>query len=450
MRYESANLVFFVLTLPYYSLVLVHTCLFPENNVNLKLLIVIIMLHKHFFFALLAFALTSCMSKPQPGSLQRVAPESVGMNSDKLRQIDREALAAIEEGTIPGCVIGVVRYDKLVFLEAYGNKQVYPDTVAMTPETMFDMASCSKCIGTTLSFMQLVENGYVRLTDNVNMYIPDFAPWVDPDTGEKVDITVQDLLTHTSGLAPYIGSSYYDRPGSDCPDSLIRYYATSLPRNFRPKTNYSYSCCNLITVQNILQNITGMRLDDYAEQNVFGKLGLKHTCYEPKTRHPELMPLIAPTELQPDGTCLLGEVHDPMARRCNGGNSGNAGVFTNVEDCAVICAAIMNGGEVNGCRILSPLTVETMARVPSDNPEWVGRALGWDNRGTAAGLRGDLFSRTNTICHTGYTGTSIVIDLDSKTSVIILAHRVHPYDQGGTGKLRARVANIVAGAIEEL
>lgn len=404
---------------------------------------------KKIIFSILLFAAVVA-GHAQSGTLKKVSPESMGMNSEKLAQIDREVQRAIDEGNIPGAVVSVVRGDKIVFLKAYGNKQVYPDTIPMTTETMFDMASCSKCIGTTLSFMQLIENGLVRLTDDVDMYIPGFKPWVDPETNKKVDITVQDVLTHTSGLAPYIATgAYLKRFGPDSPDSLMWHIANEIKRNFRPKTGLMYSCLNFVTVQNILQNITGMKLEDYAEQNVFGKLGLKHTCYEPKKRHPELMPLVAPTEVQEDGKCLIGEVHDPLARLANSGNSGNAGVFTNAEDCSVICAAIMNGGAVNGNRILSPAMVKTMATVPSDNAEWIGRALGWDNRSGSAGPRGDLMSRTNSICHTGYTGTSIVMDLDSKTAVIVLAHRVHPKDEGGTGKLRARIANIVAGSIEK-
>jgi Beta-lactamase class C and other penicillin binding proteins len=384
------------------------------------------------------------------GGLKRATPESVGMNPQKLAQVDREIEAAIEYGTMPGAVVGVVRGDKLVYLKAYGNKAVVPDTIPMTTETMFDMASVSKCVSTTISIMQLIENGYLRLTDEVDMYIPDFQPWVDPVTGEKVDITIQDLMTHTSGLSPYIATaSYLEKYGENSPDSLIKHIATEIKRNFRPKTDYTYSCLNFITLQNVLQNITGERLCDYAQKNIFDALGLKHTCYLPKAEHPELMQFVAPTEVQEDGLPLLGEVHDPMARLANAGNSGNAGVFSNVEDLAVIAAAIMNGGEVNGKRILSPMAVETMATVPSDNDPEVGRALGWDNRSSAAGLRGDLFSRTRTICHTGYTGTSMIMDLDSKTAVILLTHRVHPVDQGGTGKVRARVANIVAGSIEK-
>ena len=139
-----------------------------------------------------------------------------------------------------------------------------------------------------------------------------------------------------------------------------------------------------------------------------------------------------------------------MARVVNCGNSGNAGVFSNAEDLSVIAAAIMDGGSINGRRILSPLTVETMATVPPENNPAVGRALGWDNCSDSAGLRGDLFSRTRTLCHTGYTGTSMIMDLDSKTAVILLTNRVHPYDEGGCGRLRALVANAVAGSIEKL
>ncbi len=395
-----------------------------------------------------AAALAGCTVQPAEGTLRKATPESMGMNSAKLSQVDAIVESFIADGSIPGAVLSVVRDDRIVYLKAYGNKQVVPDTVAMSTSTVFDLASVSKCVGTTLSFMQLVENGKVRLTDDVKMYIPDFAPWTDPDTGAKVDITVRDLLTHTSGIAPYISvPPYVERFGAATPDSLTRYIATEVRRNFRPGTGYMYSCLNFITLQNILQNVTGERLCDYTQKNVFDVLGLKHTCYLPQG---ETLELCAPTEVQPDGLPLIGQVHDPMARVVNCGNSGNAGVFSNAEDLSVIAAAIMDGGSINGRRILSPLTVETMATVPPENNPAVGRALGWDNCSDSAGLRGDLFSRTRTLCHTGYTGTSMIMDLDSKTAVILLTNRVHPYDEGGCGRLRALVANAVAGSIEKL
>ena len=389
--------------------------------------------------------ISSCCCVPE-GTLAKATPESKGMNSAKLVLVDDVINDAIAQGSIPGAVLSVVRDDKIVYLKAYGNKSVVPDTIPMTVETVFDLASVSKCVGTTLSFLQLVEKGKVRLTDDVKMYIPDFAPWIDPETGEKVDIRIIDLMTHTSGIAPYVDMiAFTQRFGEGCPDTLIRFIATEAKRNFRPTTDYMYSCLNFITVQNILQNVTGEKLCDYAQKNVFDALGLKHTCYNPTG---ETLELCAPTEVQADGLPLVGKVHDPIARRLNLGNSGNAGVFSNAEDLSVIAAAIMNGGAVNGHRILGDLTIEKMITVPEGNNPEVGRALGWDNRSDAAGLKGDLFSSTRTICHTGYTGTAMVMDMDQKTAVILLTHRVHPEDKGGIGRLRALVSNIVAGSIE--
>lgn len=389
--------------------------------------------------------ISSCCGAPE-GTLAKATPESQGMNSEKLSLVDDVINDAISQGSIPGAVLSVVRDNKIVYLKAYGNKSVVPDTIPMTVETVFDLASVSKCVGTTLSFLQLIEKGKVRLTDPVNMYIPDYAPWVDPETGEKVDIRIIDVMTHTSGIAPYVDmNEFVARFGEACPDTLIRFIATEAKRNFKPTTDYMYSCLNFITIQNILQNVTGEKLCDYAQQNVFGALGLKHTCYNPTGENLELC---APTEVQADGLPLIGKVHDPIARRLNLGNSGNAGVFSNAEDLSVIAAALMNGGEVNGHRILGDLMVEKMIQVPEKNNPEVGRALGWDNRSESASIKGDLFSSTRTICHTGYTGTSMVIDIDQKTAIILLAHRVHPVDKGGLGRVRALVSNIVAGSIE--
>ncbi len=384
------------------------------------------------------------------------------MNPEKLAQVDRVINDAITAKEIPGAVLSVVRGNDIVYLKAYGDKSVVPTVEPMTTETLFDLASVSKCVGTTLSFMQLIEKGYVRLTDKVDRYIPDFKPWTDPESGETVDITIRDLLTHTSGLTPYINADTFVKEyGGNNPEKMEWYIATKVKRNFHPGTDFMYSCLNFVTLQRILERVTGEKLYEYAQKHVFDVLGLKHTCYFPLIYDPavsnsaELARLCAPTEVQADGKPLTAQVHDPMARRIMGGNSGNAGVFSNAEDLSVICAALMNGGclvdkkgsALESTRILSPATVRLMTRIPSQNAPSVGRALGWDKKSPHSGLRGDLFNPETTIMHTGYTGTSIVIDMGSKTAVILLTHRVHPEDKGGVGRLRALVANIVAGSI---
>ena len=396
------------------------------------------------------------------GALRLDSPERHGMNPVKLAQVDRVVNDAITAKEIPGAVLSVVRGNDIVYLKAYGNKSVVPTVEPMTTETLFDLASVSKCVGTTLAFMQLIENGYVRLTDNVDRYIPDFKPWKDPESGETVDITIRDLLSHSSGLTPYINADTFVKEyGGNNPEKMEWYIATQVKRNFRPGTDFMYSCLTFVTLQRILERVTGEKLYEYAQRNVFDVLGLTHTCYFPLIYTPavsnsaELAGLCAPTEVQADGKPLVAQVHDPMARMIMGGNSGNAGVFSNAEDLSVICAAIMNGGclvdkkgnSLESTRILSPATVRLMTTIPSQNDPSVGRALGWDKKSSHSGLRGDLFNPETTIMHTGYTGTSIVIDMESKTAVILLTHRVHPQDKGGVGRLRALVANIVAGSI---
>ena len=410
-------------------------------------------------------ALTTLVSVALKAQVKTDSPRNHGMDPERLARVDEVIAEAIRDGEMPGAVLSVVRGNHIVYLKAYGNKSVVPAEEPMTVETIFDLASLSKCVGTTLSVMQLIEDGRLRLSDPVKRFIPEFKPWTDPGTGEAVDITVRDLMTHSSGL-----SAYYDagkivaRFGPHQPDSLMRVIATEVERHFRPGSDFLYSCLNFITLQHILERVTGHRLCDYAEAHVFAPLGLKHTGYLPLqddlrtlARHAEWLPLIAPTEVQADGTPLLGAVHDPLARLVGGGNSGNAGVFSDAVDLSRICMMILNGGKTfadkklgypePGERILSKAAIQLMGTIPSENDPSVGRALGWDVRSAHSGLRGDLFNPETCLMHTGYTGTSILIDRDTHTAVILLTNRVHPIDDGAVGRLRALVANIVAGSI---
>lgn len=401
-------------------------------------------------------ALGSCEAQAPEAELHglpHATPESQGMSSEHLALIDSAVNASIAGGDIPGAVVGIVRNGFLVYEKAFGNKSVVPVEEPMTLETMFDLASVSKCVGTTLSVMQLVERGQVRLVDPVSLYLPDFKPWEDPETKEKVEIRVQDLLTHSSGLDAYLKSvpAYVAEFGAPSPEALMDYISTRVRRNFRPGTQVLYSCLNFITLQHILERVTGERLCDYAQKHVFDVLGLEHTTYfpldSPEPYRPDLAVLCAPTEVQPDGHVLKAEVHDPTARIVNAGNSGNAGVFSNVEDLAVICAALLADGSWNGRRILSPLTVKKMFTVPPTNDPSVARALGWDTYYTGPYSSGDIFPLEELRGHTGYTGPSVILDPGTCTAVIVLANRVHPRDAGSTGRLRSVVASITAASI---
>lgn len=385
--------------------------------------------------------LISTLSIAQP--LKKSMPSSEGMDAAKLSNVDGIINSAIEEGVVPGAVLAVVRDNKMVYLKSYGNKSLYPKVEKMSVNTIFDLASVSKSVGTAISIMQLVEQGKIRLTDNVSMYIPNFKGYVNPEDGKTADIKIIHLLTHSSGLPPYGPTAeLVEKYGSPSPEGLMEYIATC-KRDFMPTTKFQYSCLNFITLQNVLQNITGETLASYAQKNIFDVLGMDHTMYNPK---PEFYGMIAPTEKQADGSVILGKVHDPLARLLNDGNSGNAGVFSNAQDLAVLAAALMNGGEYNGKRILGELTVERMIRVPKGY-EKIGRSLGWDNYSAYASNNGNLFDPERTFGHTGYTGTSMVIDPVSEVAVILLTNRVHPEDKNSVVRLRALVANAVAGSV---
>jgi len=143
---------------------------------------------------------------------------------------------------------------------------------------------------------------------------------------------------------------------------------------------------------------------------------------------------------------LIGIVHDPLAQ-LQAGISGNAGLFSTVDDLTIFAQMMLNKGEFNGVRVLSPLTVERMTELFPE-VEFAGRGLGWDLNSAYSTNGGDLFG-PNSYGHSGYTGTSIWIDPDTKTFVILLTNRVHPYDKGSVVPLRSKVANIVASSIIE-
>lgn len=375
--------------------------------------------------------------------LPKVSPEQVGMNSQQLLLADLAINQAIADKEIPGAVLAVVKDGKMAYLKAYGNKEVYPTTVAMDVNTVFDLASLTKPVSTAVSAMILVERGQLRLLDKVNLFIPNFAPWSNGK--EKKDIRVIDLMTHTSGLPSYATINKAEKAkGDNKPDQMINYIAT-VEREFEPQTDFQYSCLNYITLQRIIEIISKRDLRSFAKQNIFNVLGMQHTDYLPTG---ETLERTAPTEKLNDGKVLRGIVHDPLARIMNLGISGNAGLFSDANDLAILVAALQNEGEINGKRILSPMGVRAMRTVPR-NTDSIGRTPGWDVFTPYSSNNGDLFG-PNTYGHTGYTGTSISIDPDANTAVILLTNRSHPNDGGEVIRLRSLIANIVAASVIEV
>ena len=391
-------------------------------------------------FLLAVFLFNYIVSPAQ--NLDIVAPEAVGLDASRLANADRAIAQAIADKTIPGAVLCVERHGKIGYLKAYGNKRVYPNTEKMTTGTVFDMASCSKAMSTATCAMILIDRGLLRLNDRVDQYVSEFENWKDSITGETEAIRVIDLMTHTSGLPPYAPVQELKKKyGSPNPQAVVN-WISHCKRLYAPETGWTYSCCNYIMLQQVIEKITGQTLQQFAHDNIFAPLNMRHTDYRPTKA---LAALCAPTEKQADGNCLLGVVHDPLACTMMGGLSGNAGLFSSAEDVATYCAAILNKGELNGKRILSPLAVKCMETVPRSLAQF-GHTPGWGISTPYSSNSGDLLS-AQTFGHTGYTGTSIVIDPTNDVAIILLTNCVHPVDKGNVVRLRALIANAVAGSI---
>ncbi len=411
-------------------------------------------------FFLIAIMFVSCAFAQ---SLERVLPERVGLSSARLAYADSAILKSINAGDIPGAVLAVVKDGKMAYIKAYGYRSIMPRREKMTTNTIFDMASCSKAMSTAICAMVLVERGQLRLSDAVENFIPGFKNWTSADGKTHTTIRIRHLMTHTSGLPPYVSVAEVQKLyGSNNPDSLMSYIA-SWRRDFEPGTDFQYSCLNYITLQNIIERVSGLSLREFARRNVFSVLGMNHTDYIPcledekgvwkatslpvwaKDSSDSWLDIVAPTEKQKNGQVLRGEVHDPLARVMNSGVSGNAGVFSNADDIALLCAALINGGELNGRRILGNATVKLMTTVPQ-GLEAFGRTPGWDNCSDYSSNLGDLLSKSS-YGHTGFTGTMIDVDPENRLAIILLTNSVHPAGHTNVIRLRALVANAVGGAM---
>jgi uncharacterized protein YbbC (DUF1343 family)/CubicO group peptidase (beta-lactamase class C family) len=345
--------------------------------------------------------------------------------------IDRAVNEAIRQDRLPGAVVVVGHDGHVVYRKAYGNRALVPRTEPMTVDTIFDCASLTKAVATTPSLMKLFEQGRFRLNDKVTGYIPEFQ-------GGKSDITLRNLFTHFSGLAPDVPLE----PAWTGNETGLRLAYTTKPTG-PPGVRCVYSDINFILLGELVRRLSGQTLAEYARRNIFQPLGMEETTFLPPA---SWMPRIAPTE-RPDKTALplRGVVHDPTARNM-GGVAGHAGVFSTADDLARFAQMMLNGGELDGVRLFNPLTVArfTEPQTPPDQP--VLRGLGWDIDSPYSSARGELFP-IGSYGHTGFTGTSIWIDPSTRTYVILLANSVHPDARPSLGPLRAKVATIAAEAV---
>jgi uncharacterized protein YbbC (DUF1343 family)/CubicO group peptidase (beta-lactamase class C family) len=319
--------------------------------------------------------------------------------------IDEIMNTAVARGDIPGGVVLIGHNGKVVYRKAFGSRSLQPDKEAMTEDTIFDLASLTKCIATTTSVMKLVQEGKIRINEPVSNYLPEFA------RNGKRDITVRELLTHYSGLPEDLDLKTVWK-GRDTAYQM----AMDEKPIFTPGSRFLYSDINFETLGFLVEKVSGMGLDEYSAKYVFEPLGMKDTRFVPPAAW---IPRIAPTQYDENNRMLRGTVHDPTARRM-GGVAGHAGLFSTADDLSIFAEDMLSGFHV-----LTPLSVEKMS-TPEQPPTGASlRGLGWDIDSPYSTNRGE-FLPIGSFGHTGFTGTSIWIDSVTDTYVIILTNAVHP------------------------
>jgi CubicO group peptidase (beta-lactamase class C family) len=308
-----------------------------------------------------------------------------------------------------------------------------------TSHTLWDLASLTKVVGTTTALAQLVEQGAVEVDAPVQRYLPD---WTGP---AQDSVTVRHLLTHRSGLPSF---RRYDTLTHN-PDSLAELlFRTPLDRV--PAERMVYSDIGAFMMGRIVEQVSGLRLDQYLAAHVFTPLAMYETMFRPAGF---LLPRIAPTEVDTlRGGQVHGVVHDERAYYL-GGVASHAGMFSTAFDLERFASMMLRGGSLDAARVLRP---ETIARFTAyEDSTAYNRALGWQKPDreemrdkTPSSAWAGRFMSGSALGHTGFTGTSIAIDPELDLYIILLSNRVNPTRANNRiGAVRSRLADAVVTAI---
>ena len=310
----------------------------------------------------------------------------------------------IESGAYPCAAYAIGIGDRVLADGVAGNRQIYPEKEPITRNTLFDLASLSKLVATTMVALRMLEEGKILLTDPLSRYLP--------DTGVRADVTVFQLMTHTSGITPHIPLA----ARASSPEDSVRAILASDPF-CKPGEQVYYSCMGYILLGKILEKVGGEPLDRLAERYVFRPLDMLHTCYNPDT------PDVAATEYSAARNCYIkGRVHDENAFFL-GGVSANAGVFSDLADMEKFAAMISGRGRTGKGLYLNSRTFE---KAITDYTSGMNehRGLGFQLTAPITTLTGDLFA-PGSYGHTGFTGTSLYCDRETGLWGVLLTNAVH-------------------------
>ena len=331
--------------------------------------------------------------------------------------VDSLIQSAIHAGAMPGCQVVVMHKGRVVLNRAYGRLTYDSASPAVTPATLYDLASLTKVCATTLAVMRLCERGELHLNDKLSTYLP-YLRGTD-----KQHITVMQAMSHCAGLKAF--DAYHQQATGY--DSILLLAAAS------PTTGnhqYLYSDLGFMFLSDVVRRITGQPLDRYVAEHFYGPMGLPSLAFRPQDDAAFTWDGVAPTERDSlragrDGY-IWGTVHDPNAAAM-GGVSGHAGLFATASDVARLMQMLLNGGEFDGRRYLLPETISTFTSrhfASSGNR----RALGFDKPLISGAADGPSCVEASQASygHTGFTGTMLWVDPDRELVYVFLSNRVCP------------------------
>lgn len=399
--------------------------------------------------------------------LQYAPPEMVGILPEKLVGIDAVAHSAVDEKAAPGCQVLIAKNGKIIYSKAFGSHSYDDDSMPVEKADLYDLASVTKVAATTLVAMQLYDQGVFGINDRLKEHLS-----CDRQSTIR-NIPLKKLFTHQSGLQPHMPVIpyllYRDRPNAECDHFFCKngeapyniqvadhfyfdeHYLDTIWQEVHrlevgSQRRYRYSDVNFILIQRMLEEKTGKTLDELTRELFYQPLGLRRSTFNPAQRFD--LTEIVPTQNDQRWRQQLvhGYVHDETAALM-GGVGGNAGLFSNAEELAVLFQMLLNGGHYGGRQYLSPETIELFTSPIHGNH----RGLGFDKPYRTNESAVAAAASPQTYGHTGFTGTCVWVDPREELIFIFLSNRVHPSSRNRTlfrDKVRRRIHQVVYDAID--
>jgi len=394
---------------------------------------------------------TADIAYPEGAGLNRIArpilsygiPEMVGMSSDTLMMIDSIMEQMIKLNASPGAQVLIAKDGKIIFKKNYG--RLSPSGYYVSNHSIYDVASLTKILATTISTMKLVDERKISIENPIKYYLSSV------DMTDKADLTIKDIMAHNARLFPWI--PFYENTVLSRRTTGLnpRYYSTTLNVDYnvpvaknmfmradyrdtvwqniitsklRESDSYRYSDLGFYIMQKIVETTSGKKLNVYADNSFYKPLGLRHTSFNPIEKFP--INDIAPTEIDNyfRYQTIHGYVHD-MGAAMMGGVSGHAGLFSNSRDIAVIMQMLLNGGIYGNQQYIKKETIDLFTH---RHPRSTRRGIGFDMKELDSGKPKSMsdLAPASTFGHTGFTGTAAFADPENNIIFIFCANRTFP------------------------